>query len=175
MKNQALIYLIIFVSLLLSNCQISSMNRINSSLRFEDFQTAIMLLREYSLANPDSPSTRRKLGYALLQDGQFKESAIELETSLEKDSRNSFALLYLGLAYLRLQELEKAMLIWEQYSSPRYQLIGKELAIQREKMSSKGSGPPSEMVADIYRAIMEAVAAERLRDSYRLSRLGECG
>lgn len=63
-------------------------------------EEAISLYREYLKYNPQDINVRLRLGRLLLQEGDYKEAAGELEEILDYDASSSEARFSLGVAYL---------------------------------------------------------------------------
>jgi len=73
-----------------------------------DFGTAIADLRAVLAARPDFDQAALELGIALVQAGTFAEASPWLEQAQRNPIFEAKASLYLGLAQLRLHELDKA-------------------------------------------------------------------
>lgn len=73
-------------------------------------------LTELTLANKlkaNNPEILRCLGWALLRSGQRPQGVVTLERSLNLDSDNALTLCDLGVAYLELQNVPKARLLFQ--------------------------------------------------------------
>lgn len=73
-----------------------------------DLGTAVADLRAVMAARPDFDEAALELGIALVQTGAFSEAVAWLEQAQRNARFESKASLYLGLAQLRLHELDKA-------------------------------------------------------------------
>lgn len=72
-------------------------------------------LTELTLANklkPNNPEILRCLGWSLLRSGQRPQGVVTLERSLNLDNDNPLTLCDLGVAYLEMQNVAKARLLF---------------------------------------------------------------
>jgi len=97
-----------------------------------DFKTAIIQYRN-CLTHGDSWKTRIHLGYSLIQDGQVDEAIDMLSEMLEEKNQRPWALYYLGVAYLKKGDRQKAVNMWEQYKNKYKPKVERMLATEIKK------------------------------------------
>lgn len=83
--------------------------------------------KEYLAKHSDSVQARNKLGFAYLKTGQLDSAVKELQTVLTGEPGNSYAILYLGMAYLNKEELGKSIATWQTYRSEKEPLVEAEI------------------------------------------------
>jgi len=125
--NRTLLLLGVVVALLTAGC--NSLMKGESALRSGNYQEAVTHFKERVAANPDDWQSREKLGYALLNAGDPKAAVAELEkvpvTTPPKEG--SLAPLYLGLAYLKLDDPDAALKAWAGYKDKSMPLVKAEI------------------------------------------------
>lgn len=118
---------IVLAAVILGGC-LSSMKG-ESALRSGNYQEAVPLLRESVASNPNNWEAREKLAYALLNAGDPKAALVELNTvRAQAPKEGSLALLYIGLAQLKLDNSEAALVAWRSYNDKTKPLVKAEIA-----------------------------------------------
>lgn len=77
------------------------------------WDAALMELRLANKLKPNNPEILRCLGWALLRRGRQAEGVVTLERALNLDHDNALTLCDLGVAYLELQNVAKARLLFQ--------------------------------------------------------------
>lgn len=78
------------------------------------FEKAVKTLCQVIKDDPNSPTARRYMAFALLQEGQAKEALLQLEALSLIQEKCTFDLLLSGVAYDMLGSHEKALEIFRQ-------------------------------------------------------------
>lgn len=127
MKRTMLVLLLI-ASLFVSGCTV--LMKGNAALRNNDFQGAIAAFQEQVSAHPDDWQSWEKLGYAYLKAEAPKNAIAALEKSIAlapAPKSNSMALLYLGLAQLKLENQAAALQAWRTFDDRKKPLVKAEV------------------------------------------------
>lgn len=125
--NRTLLVLGVAIALLMTGC--NALMKGESALRSGNYQEAVTHFKERVAANPDDWQSREKLGYALLNAGDPKAAVVELEkvpvTTPPKPG--SLAPLYLGLAYIKMDNPDAALKAWAAYNDKSMPLVKAEI------------------------------------------------
>lgn len=76
--------------------------------RTEEWPEAVTDLRRANTLKPNNAEILRCLGWALFNDGQRAQGIVTLERALNLDSDSALTLCDLGVAYLQVQNFQKA-------------------------------------------------------------------
>lgn len=84
-------------------------------LRQQQYDQAISLYSQHLMANPGDVAIREQLGYAYLKKGDYPKAIQELKQLMDLDYKSAFGILYLGLAYLKNNQLEEGVAVWNTF------------------------------------------------------------
>ena len=96
-------------------------------MRQESYDEATSLYREYLAEHPAAFRIRSRLGFALLKTGRLDDAIAEFENVLETEPGDPYSVLYLGMAYLNKEEIDKAVGIWQGYRNKTQPRIEAEI------------------------------------------------
>jgi tetratricopeptide (TPR) repeat protein len=115
------------VVLFCSGC--SGLGLVNAEFKMsqDDYEGAIPIYKTYIEKNPDAVTPRTRLGFAYLKTGQLDQAVEALEKVLELEPDDSYAHLYLGMAYLNQEEFGKAAAVWQGYRDKKKPLVEEEI------------------------------------------------
>ncbi|HEU18923.1 MAG TPA: tetratricopeptide repeat protein [Deltaproteobacteria bacterium] len=125
----SVIAIILAMSLAGCGAMTREMNLIRAEMKLStrQYEDSIPFYKAYLAENPDSPDARSRLGFAYLKIGKLDDSIREMETVLSKDGGNSYAILYLGIAYLNKGDYGKTIDVWQRYRSKNEPLVEQEI------------------------------------------------
>ena len=125
-------YRVMGIVILLMACIMGCTGVMKADMRLEqkNYRGAIELYKEYLTQNPGDFSVRSRLGLAYLKANMPDNAAAEFESALRMKPGDPFPTLYLGVTYLKLKELSKAMAIWGNYKDKQRPLVEKEIGRQ---------------------------------------------
>lgn len=131
----------------------------NLAYKARQWEEAAEKYREFLKQESRNPDARFRLGRSLYQLGKFMQCKIEFEQVLRLRTDDQDAVLYLGLALMRLKRPEKAMVIWRMYRNLKAMPIQREVNIQLAFLESGDmEPPPPEQMAD---AVEQAIEQHR--------------
>lgn len=84
-------------------------------LRQQQYDAAIDLYTQHLLSNPGDIAIREQLGYAYLKKEDYQKAIIELKKVYKINNRSTLGILYLGLAYLKNNQLEEGIAVWNTF------------------------------------------------------------
>jgi len=131
----------------------------NAAYKSGDYQGAAAGYRQCLENAPDHVEALKRLGYCLYRLGQYAQAEAEFRRILGLREKDNFASLYLGLAYARMDEPEKAAAAWKGYFNPDEVRIQREINLQAALLETPE--PPS--AQDMAEAV-EQVVADRKRE-----------
>jgi len=134
----------------------------NAAYKNGDYEAAAAKYRQCLENVPDHVEARQRLGYCLYRLEQYAKAGDELQRVLDLREKDNFASLYLGLAYARMGEPDKAANAWKGYFNPDEVLIQREINIQTALLETPE--PPS--AEDMAGAVEQAVT-DRKRELAR--------
>jgi tetratricopeptide (TPR) repeat protein len=158
----------VVVALMLGGC--SAMYKADQELAQSNYSRAIALYQEYLVEHPDSTDARRNLGLAQLRAGQADAAVGELRRVLQKDGKDAFAHLYLGLGLMYQGRIAEGIASMERFDAPDQPMVGDEVKFQVSGLRNKLAGrTPSAaeaqaMARETDQAIATAVARQKEAD-----------
>lgn len=84
-------------------------------IRQQQYDAAIDLYSQHLASNPGDTAIREQLGYAYLKKGDYPGAIKELKQLVDLDYRSALGILYLGLAYLKNNQLEEGIAVWNTF------------------------------------------------------------
>ncbi|MDB4979006.1 MAG: hypothetical protein JWM56_1192 [Candidatus Peribacteria bacterium] len=81
--------------------------------RTEDWDEAIAHLRRANLLKPNNAEILRCLGWALFNGAERPQGVVTLERALNLDAESTLTLCDLGVAYLQMQNFQKARILFQ--------------------------------------------------------------
>ncbi|MDY7000710.1 MAG: tetratricopeptide repeat protein [Thermodesulfobacteriota bacterium] len=134
----------------------------NAAYKNSDYEEAAARYRQCLENVPDHVEALKRLGYCLYRLGQYVKAEAEFRRVLGLREKDNFASLYLGLAYARMCEPDKAAAAWKGYFNPDEVRIQREINIQTALLETPE--PPS--AHDMAEAVEQAVT-DRKRELAR--------
>ncbi len=125
-----------------------------------DYQKALAKLRSLVNKSPDHIQARRKVGYCLLQTGQYAEAEQTFTDILVHHPQDPFALLHHGLSLVKQGRLSEAIVVWRRYFNTDQPIIQRAVNLQ---IALFETGGPSES-EDVAKHIQEAVVEQQQVD-----------
>ena len=123
--------IIILLTIIMSGCGTLqgglSFMQAEMKMSYKNYDGAIPRYQEYLIDNPDSVTARNKLGFALLKTGRLDQSIEEFNRVLKAEPGNSYAVLYLGMAYLNKEQLNDAIQIWQGFRDEGNPIVEEEI------------------------------------------------
>lgn len=107
-------FISVLVLSLLVGCSSISMEG-KKLLRQNQYDEAVALYSQHLLSNPADIAIREQLGYAYLQKGDYPNAIKELREVVDINDRSPLGILYLGLAYLKNNQLEEGVAVWNTF------------------------------------------------------------
>jgi tetratricopeptide (TPR) repeat protein len=180
MNKKTAIGSLLFAVMLLSACGSGLLHRAETRYLARDYPAAADLFEEYLDEHPDAYLARRKLGHTLLKEGEPRKAASEFEKVVAGQPHDSFSRLYLGVAYLRLGDYQKALAIWQQSGTSGRPRVAEEKARQIKQVAEtapdiSGAAQFNDLANLVEIGFDEAFSAEERREAYNAARLGDCG
>ncbi len=125
--KRLLLILAASAALLAAGC--TTLMKGESALRSGNYQEAVTHFKARVAENPSDWQSREKLGYALLNAGDPKAAVVELEKvpNTTPPKEGSLAPLYLGLAYLKMDNPDAALKAWASYKDKSMPLVKAEI------------------------------------------------
>ncbi|MDZ7343995.1 MAG: tetratricopeptide repeat protein [candidate division KSB1 bacterium] len=131
-----LVCCLLLFGVFLSGCASSPYTRGRNALEQEDYQKALVELKQAVKENPLNTEAVRDLGIAFYETKSYRNAALILEKALERWPNNGLTRIYLGATYEKLARLDDAIAVYRKYpnvtdSGHRRQLSARlDLAIQ---------------------------------------------
>lgn len=158
----------IALALLLGGC--SAMYKADQELAQSNYAGAIALYQEYLAEHPGSTDARRNMGLAYLRAGQPDAAVNEFRGVLQRDGKDAYAHLYLGLGLMYQGQISEGIASMERFDAPDQPMVGDEIKYQASQMRNKLAGrtpSPSDaraMARETDQAISAAVMRQKEAD-----------
>lgn len=114
----------------------------NAAYAAGDFAAAAGLYKAFLQDESGNDEARQRFGESLYRQGQYIQAKIEFERLLQKNRKNNRAILFLGLVLVRLDRVQKALVVWKLYSDPHNVTLQRELNLQIALVESAGEEQP---------------------------------
>ena len=96
-------------------------------MRFGNYEGAVQNFQDVLSKNPGDWETRRQLGIAYYNIGQYDQASAELTQVLEQHPKDPNALYYAGLARLRTGRPQEALTDWKNHRDPARPAVQKAI------------------------------------------------
>jgi len=103
-------------------------------LSMGEYEEAIGLYEEHLAGAPDDCKARTGLGRAYLETDREEKAITQLEKAHQLDPQEPLPTLYLGLAYIKAEKLEKAIAAWQGFEYKKKPLVEQEIKRQLEML-----------------------------------------
>ncbi len=139
----------------------------NLAYRDRNWEAAMDKYKQFLKHESRNPNARFRMGRCLYELGKHLQSKVQFEQTLRLRRDDNDAILYLGLALMRLDRPQKAAVIWRMYMNPKAIPIQRGVNIQLAFLEAEDMDPPApnEM----------AHAVELAVEEYRQQQLGGQG
>lgn len=128
----------------------------NAAFGAGSFEAAAGHYREFLKHETENREAHQRLGECLYRLGQYIQAKVEFERVLQKNHKDTRALLFLGLALARLERVEKAAVVWKLHFDPHNVSVQRELNIQIALIETAGEDdkPHHAAVADAVERVL---------------------
>lgn len=133
----------------------ADLNEGDRLLAAREYPGAAACYRKCLARSPENPVARGRLGYCRMREGRLDDAVRELGQVLEKNPKDNFARLYLGLAQAMRGDLTAAADAWREYFNPSQLTLQREINIQTALMQTDVPPTPEEVVKAVEEAIEE--------------------
>jgi len=84
-------------------------------LKQQQYDEAINLYSQHLQSNPGDIAIREQLGYAFVKKGDYANAIQALKPLSDPEYKSALGILYLGLAYLKNNQLEEGIAVWNTF------------------------------------------------------------
>jgi tetratricopeptide (TPR) repeat protein len=119
----------------------------NAAFAAGDFAAAVGFYKAFLQDESGNDEARQRFGESLYRQGQYIQAKIEFERLLQKNRKNTRAILFLGLVLARLDRVQKAAVVWKLFFDPRNVTLQRELNLQIALVESAGEDQLPEAVS----------------------------
>ncbi len=129
----------------------------NLAYRDRSWEAAMDKYKQFLKQESRNPNARFRLGRCLYERGKHLQAKVEFEQTLRLRRDDQDAILYLGLALMRLDRPQKAAIIWRMYMNPKAMPIQRGVNIQLAfiEATEMETPPASEMAHAVELAVEE--------------------
>ena len=119
--------------------------------------------REYLKLEPQDAEARQRLAWCFYNMGKLVQAKVEFERIIrQKEGKDNFSFLYLGLTLCRMGKPDKAAVVWKRYFNPQNIDVQRELNVQTALIESGDEPEPMGVVREVEAAIQ---ASRKRRES----------